>query len=72
MAKVVVLGVTGEATLWAVDLEAGSVSPIEGALEGEIAVAAELRKSGVTVTKGVDLSIAVGSATDIAKSHHEN
>lgn len=70
MAKVVVIGITGEAGLWMVDLKSGTVTPFESP-EGELAKTAALRKVGATVVKGVDFAIAVSTASEAAAGLHE-
>ena len=76
MAKIVVLGVTGEPGLWLVDLEAGAVTPADAAaLSGTGAIGDDLaaavtaaRASGHTTIKGVDLAIAADNRS-AAASH---
>lgn len=71
MAKVVILGLTGEQGLWVVDLEAGVVLPLDEAPTGEMAQAASLRKVGGTVVKGVNFAVAVTTVEDAAQGLHE-
>lgn len=66
MAKVVVLGVPGEAGLWLADLEAGTVTQLAAPSEGPLSAANGLRAGGVTVTKGVDFAVAVSSAANVS------
>ncbi|OAV52724.1 hypothetical protein A6U98_28465 [Rhizobium sp. WYCCWR10014] len=67
MAKAVIIGIPGEAGLWLVDLDTGTVKPLNPT--GELATANGLRKAGGTFVKGVDLAVAVSSA-QVALSGH--
>ncbi|WP_064684912.1 hypothetical protein [Rhizobium bangladeshense] len=67
MAKVVVIGIPGEAGLWLADLDAGTVTPLNPT--GDLATVSSLRKAGGTFVKGVDLAVAVSSA-QVALSGH--
>lgn len=63
MSKVVVIGVEGEDGLWVADLDAGTVSKVAGAATGQLKVVDQMRKSGLTITQGVNLA-AVGKSAD--------
>jgi hypothetical protein len=65
MAKVIVIGVEGEEGLWLADLAAGTVVPLQPPATGELATVSDLRKSGSTVVKGVDLAVAVSAADKV-------
>ena len=67
MAKVVIIGLPGEAGLWLADLGAGTVKPLNPT--GDLGTANDLRKAGGTFVKGVDLAVAVSSA-QVALSGH--
>ncbi|CAN7506554.1 hypothetical protein [Rhizobium leguminosarum] len=67
MAKAVIIGIPGEAGLWLADLGAGTVKPLNPT--GDLATANDLRKTGGTFVKGVDLAVAVSSA-QVALSGH--
>ncbi|MGE6740297.1 hypothetical protein ACQKGC_08505 [Allorhizobium pseudoryzae] len=71
MSKVVVLGISGEASLWFVDLENLTVSQVADPVEGELGKAVALRSAGAVVSKGVDFAVAVSSMEDIAQGHFE-
>jgi hypothetical protein len=62
MAKVIVFGLAGEEKLYVADIDAGTVQPFDAAASGALVGAAELRSAGATVTKGVDLAVAVSSS----------
>lgn len=66
MAKVVVLGIPGEAGLWLADLDAGTVSKIDAPADGALASANALRSGGSAVIKGVDFAIAVSTAAKVS------
>lgn len=62
MAKIVVLGVEGETGLWLVDFTAGTVTPaaanaLAGSSSGLAATVDQIRASGYSVVKGVDLAV---------------
>lgn len=71
MAKAVVFGVAGEAGLWIADLEAGTVKPLDP-LTGDLAKAADIRKTGGTFVKKVDFAIAVSAAAAAFSGHVES
>ncbi|MDF1631314.1 hypothetical protein [Mycoplana sp. MJR14] len=66
MSKVVVIGVAGEDGLWVADLGAGTVTRIVDPTAGALQTANELRKSGVTLTKGIDLAVVAQSAASVS------
>jgi hypothetical protein len=65
MARIVVLGLPGEDGLWAVDLDAGTVTTLAPPTTGALKAADDLRKAGATVTKGVNLA-ALATSLDAA------
>ncbi|HXV32323.1 MAG TPA: hypothetical protein VD840_18480 [Sinorhizobium sp.] len=65
MAKIVVLGVSGEDTLYVADLDAGTVAPLPASGAGPLQAAVDLGKAGAAVIKGVDVAICVDSGADI-------
>ena len=69
MAKVVVLGVAGDADLWVADLDAGTVTRLAQPASGALKAAADLRAAGAAVVKGVDFAVAVASGTSAAAGH---
>lgn len=66
MANVVVIGVAGEEGLWVADLSAGTVTKVSAPATGALQTANELRKSGLTITKGVDLAVLAQSAASVS------
>jgi hypothetical protein len=71
MTKTVIFGITGETGLWVADLQSGTITPVKGQLSGELANAASLREAGVSLTKGVDIAIAVSASELPASGIHE-
>ncbi len=63
MTKAVILGLEGEDGLWLADLQSGTITAIKEPFTGELAKAASLRASCVTITKGVDFAIAASAET---------
>jgi hypothetical protein len=59
MARIVILGLKGEAGLWSVDLDAGTATQIGSPTGGTLKAADDLRKAGATITSGVDLAALV-------------
>ena len=62
MAKIVVLGIQGETSLWLVDFAAGTVTPaaataLAGSGGGLAPTVDQIRASGYSVVKGVDLAV---------------
>ncbi|MXN53812.1 hypothetical protein GR158_22170 [Shinella sp. AETb1-6] len=66
MAKIVVLGVEGDAGLWIADLDAGTVSKITSPATGDLKAADDLRKAGAVVVKGVNLAALAKSADSVS------
>lgn len=66
MAKVVVIGVAGDDRLWVADLDAGTVAQIPTPTQGPLAAANDLRNSGATVTKGVNLAVLAASSDSVS------
>lgn len=71
MAKVVVIGITGEKGLWVVDIDAGTVTPLAEPTTGNLKNVVELQAAGASIIKGVDIAIAVESAGQVASGHME-
>ena len=71
MAKVVVIGIKGETGLWAADLDAGTVTPINEPLTGDLATIAPWRKRGTSIFKGVDVAVAILTPAEAAGGLHE-
>lgn len=69
MARVVILGITGEQGLWVVDLDAGTAAPLTNSPDSTLQPIVNLRASGATVTRGVNVAVSVASA-DVAYSGH--
>lgn len=66
MAKVVVIGIPGDAGLWLADIDAGTITALEAPGEGPLAAANKLRAGGAVVTKGVDFAVAISSAAKVS------
>ncbi len=71
MATAVVIGIAGEAGLWVADLDAGTVKRLD-AVTGDLAKAADIRKTGGTFVKKVDFAVAVSSAKAVFSGHVES
>ena len=71
MVKVVVIGVPGQAGLWAVDLENRTVTPLEGPLSGPLGEADRSRSDESPVVHNVNLAIGVPSMESIAGGLYE-
>ncbi|AOF89308.1 hypothetical protein [Sinorhizobium sp. RAC02] len=56
MARIVVLGITGEDGLWVADLDAGTISQAPAPTSGDLKKADDLRKTGASVIKGVNFA----------------
>lgn len=66
MANVVVIGIAGEKDLWIADLDAGTVIKSPAPSAGALQVANDLRNTGTTVTKGVNLAVRATSAAAVS------
>lgn len=66
MAKVVVIGIAGEEGLWVADLDAGTVSKLGQAAQGELAAADQARAKGAVIAKGVNLAVTAQSAASVS------
>lgn len=66
MANVVVIGIAGEKDLWIADLDAGTVTRSPAPSKGALQVANDLRNTGTTVTKGVNLAVRATSAASVS------
>ena len=71
MEGVVLFGIAGKDGLWLADLDKGTVIPYTQPLSGDLATAASWRVEGVSVGKGVDFAIAVGSTSAVASGLYE-
>jgi hypothetical protein len=71
MEGVVLFGIAGKDGLWLADLDKGTVIPYTQPLSGDLATAASWRVKGVSVGKGVDFAIAVGSTSAVASGLYE-
>ena len=71
MAKVVVIGIKGDAGLWIADLDAGTVSPLAAPSSGDLKTVSDLRAGGAVVTKGVDFAVVVKSAQAAASGQYD-
>ncbi len=69
MAKVVVIGLPGEAGLWVADLDAGTVSAFQPPAGSPLEAASKLRAGGAAINKGVNFSVVVKSADDAFSGH---
>ncbi|MEF0940300.1 hypothetical protein [Rhizobium sp. BR 362] len=61
MGNFIVFGIPGDTQLYLADLSAGTVSPLNVPAGSDLGVADQLRNSGATITKGVNLAVLVGS-----------
>jgi hypothetical protein len=64
MARVVIIGIPGEAGLWMADLDAGTVTAVDGALSDELITAQA--NNDETMVKGVRLAVAINSGSELA------
>ncbi|MBB3453495.1 hypothetical protein FHT86_001751 [Rhizobium sp. BK313] len=71
MTKVVVIGIKGEEGLWVVDLSARSVTPLHPPKAGTLKAVADLRASGASIVKGVDLAVTVKAADSAFSGHFD-
>jgi hypothetical protein len=71
MARVVVLSITGDDSLWTVDLDALSVQPLAAPASGGLKAVADLRSTGTVVTKGVDIAVLVKSVASAASGQYD-
>ncbi|KXG87024.1 hypothetical protein [Agrobacterium bohemicum] len=71
MTQAFILGGEGKEGLLLADLQSGTITPAKEPLARELAKAASLRTSGVTITKGVDIAIATSAETLATGSIHE-
>jgi hypothetical protein len=69
MAKVVIVGVTDEKGLWIADLDAGTIVPLADPTVGNLKTVSDLRASGASVVKGVDVAISIQTAAAAASGH---
>jgi hypothetical protein len=71
MTRVVVIGVKGEEGLWVVDLGAGTVTPLHPPRAGTLKAVVDLRASGASIIKGVDLAVTVKAADSAFSGHFD-
>ncbi|NLR96648.1 hypothetical protein HGP17_07355 [Rhizobium sp. P38BS-XIX] len=71
MARVVILGITGEEGLWVVDLDAGTAAPLTNSADASLQPIVNLRAAGATVTKGVNVAVTVKSADSAYSGHFD-
>ncbi|MBB5665020.1 hypothetical protein GGE68_003217 [Rhizobium leguminosarum] len=71
MATVVVISVEGQDGLWVADLDAGTVLPLQAPKAGGLKVVTDLRATGATVTKGVNVAVTVKSAEAAFSGHYD-
>ncbi|MBW9116580.1 hypothetical protein JNB88_23390 [Rhizobium cauense] len=71
MARVVVIGIEGEDELWVADLDAKTVHSLPAPKTGSLKVVTDLRATGSTVTKGVDLAVTVKSTEAAFSGHYD-
>lgn len=71
MAKVVVLGLSGEEGLWIADLEAGTVVPMSAEDSGKMQPVMNMRKAGTSINRGVDFAVSIQTADDSASGLYE-
>lgn len=71
MAAVVVISVEGEEGLWVVDLGANTVLPLPTPKSGGLKVVTDLRATGSTVTKGVNVAVTVKSVEAALSGHYD-
>ncbi|AYG58910.1 hypothetical protein QD460_19675 [Rhizobium jaguaris] len=69
MARVVVIGIAGEEGLWVADLDAGTVTPLHPPKAGALKTVVDLRASGASVIKDVDVAVTVKSAHAAVSGH---
>lgn len=71
MANFVVIGITGDTQLYLADLSAGTISPLAPQPGSPLSTIDQLRNAGATVTRGVNLAVTVGSASDAASGRFD-
>jgi hypothetical protein len=71
MANVVVFGLIGEPDLWIADLESGTVRKIDPPSTGALKAADDLRRSGASVSKGVNLALLASSSDAVASGQFD-
>jgi len=64
MANFIVFGIPGDTQLYLADLGAGTVTPLNVPAGSNLGIADQLRNSGATITKGVNLAVVVGNAAN--------
>ncbi|ANP85432.1 hypothetical protein [Rhizobium leguminosarum] len=71
MATVVVISVEGQDGLWIADLDNGTVVPLPAPKSGGLKVVTDLRATGTTLTKGVNIAVVVKSAEAALSGHYD-
>lgn len=71
MATVVVISVEGEDGLWVADLTAGTLTPLPVPKSGGLKAVTDLRATGSTVTKGVNIAVTVKSVDAALSGHYD-
>ncbi|MBB4526451.1 hypothetical protein ACU8NH_34750 (plasmid) [Rhizobium leguminosarum] len=71
MTTVVVISVEGREELWVADLDNGTVVPLPAPKSGGLKVVTDLRATGTTLTKGVNIAVVVKSAEAALSGHYD-
>jgi len=71
MSAVVVISITGEEGLWVADLDAGTVIPLNPPEGSKLKEVVDLRKTGTSISKGVNVAVVVKSTKEAASGHYE-
>ncbi|MEI1247704.1 hypothetical protein [Rhizobium aouanii] len=71
MATVVVISVEGRDELWIADLDNGTIVPLPEPKSGGLKVVTDLRATGTTLTKGVNIAVVVKSAEAALSGHYD-
>lgn len=71
MATVVIISVDGRDELWIADLDNGTVVPLPEPKSGDLKVVTDLRATGTTLTKGVNIAVVVKSAEAALSGHYD-
>ncbi|WP_112812319.1 hypothetical protein [Ensifer sp.] len=71
MAKVAILGFVGEAGLYVVDIDAGTVAPLTAPVKGGLQAVVDVQNAGGSVIRGVNVAVSVDSAEDISNGRFD-
>jgi len=71
MATVVIISVDGRDELWIADLDNGTVVPLPEPKSRDLKVVTDLRATGTTLTKGVNIAVVVKSAEAALSGHYD-